>query len=87
MTEPQHIKLSEVAHTTGIPADILKLMVTDDLLTGAISPTRSMKPKTIPETASCRYPAERREDSPPYCTRRSDRLRLSLLARSINRRR
>ena len=32
LTEPQHIKLSEVAHTTGIPADTLKLMVTDDLL-------------------------------------------------------
>ena len=36
MTEPQHIKLSEVAHTTGIPADTLKLMVADDLLTGAV---------------------------------------------------
>jgi len=36
LTEPQHIKLSEVAHTTGIPADILKLMVADDLLAGAV---------------------------------------------------
>ncbi len=37
MTEPQHIKLSEVAHTTGIPpADILKIMVADDLLAGAV---------------------------------------------------
>ena len=48
MTEPQHIKLSEVAHTTGIPADILKLMVTDDLLAGAISATRSMKAQDHP---------------------------------------
>lgn len=36
MTEPQHIKLSEVAHTTGIPADTLKIMVADDLLAGAV---------------------------------------------------
>lgn len=34
MTEPRLVKLSEVAHTTGIPTDILKLMATDNLLPG-----------------------------------------------------
>jgi hypothetical protein len=36
VTEPQLVKLSEVAHTIGVPTDILKLMTTDDLLTGAV---------------------------------------------------
>lgn len=36
LTEAHHVKLSEVAHTAGIPTDILKMMVADDLLAGAV---------------------------------------------------
>lgn len=35
-TEPGLVKLSEVAQTSGIPTDVLKLMAADDLFAGAV---------------------------------------------------